>query len=150
MFANLAFVGVVGLIAGLLFLTVGKFFWTALVRPLVVSLGLLPPGEHELLIQGWKAERDGRVEDAVATYLGVLTANPGCAAARERLELLAETHPELVPALPEPPRPAVAPPPPPRPEPQSQPTIASLRAADLNEAVRAFLDEQARRPSSPG
>lgn len=82
-------VGVVGICCWML--------WTLMIRPYLLAMGRINPTAADFIVRGWKAEREGRNDDALDAYDSALRLQRINEDAKQRRAALLERCPELVP-----------------------------------------------------
>jgi hypothetical protein len=75
--------------------TLGWLIWILAARPFALSAGLIRPTADDLVVRGWKAEREGRWADALTVYDEALRKDKRHADAQARRAALLERVPEL-------------------------------------------------------
>jgi len=86
---------VVAVIVGCFLFTGVWLVWILIARPFAVSRGMIPPTAYDHVVRGWKAERQGRWDVALAEYDEALDLNPRHPDAHARRDALLAAHPEL-------------------------------------------------------
>ncbi len=98
----LIWIAVVGVSAFAVAATAWGLVWKLLLRPIALDRGSIPMTAYDYVVRGWKAERRGNWDAALAAYDLAIETNPRYPEGRIRRQNLLANHPEF--ATDEPPR----------------------------------------------